>query len=189
MIERYEIRLAGEGGQGLILSGLLLAAAVAVFDERNAVQTQSYTPLVRGAPSRSEIVISDGEIDFPEVVSADLLVALSQGAFQDFSGQVRPDGRILVDSDLVSLEGVEPLAPTLGLPFTRLARERVGKSLAASTVALGALAELTGVVRLSSLEEAVRMRAPHGTEELNLRALKVGAEAARELSAVAQPSA
>jgi len=94
-----------------------------------------------------------------------------------------------VDSDLVSLEGVEPQAHTLGLPFTRLAREAVGKSLAASTVALGALAELTGVVRLSSLEEAVRMRAPHGTEELNLRALKVGAEAARELAAVAQPSA
>lgn len=189
MIERYEIRLAGEGGQGLILSGLLLAAAVAVFDERNAVQTQSYTPLVRGAPSRSEIVISDGVIDFPEVIAADCLVALSPGAFRDFSDAVKPEGRILVDSELVSLDGVQPRAQVLGLPFTRLAREKVGKSLAASTVALGALAELTHIVRLSSLEEAVRMRAPQGTEELNLRALKVGAEAARELAAVGRASA
>ncbi len=182
MIDRYEIRLAGEGGQGLILSGLLLAAAVAVFDDRNAVQTQSYTPLVRGAPSRSEIVISDGEIDFPEVLQADLLVALSQNAYDSFAAQVKPGGRILVDSGLVRT--VEPGSGVVGLPFTQLARERVGRSLAASTVALGALAELTGVVRHSSLAEAVHMRAPQGTEEINLKALEVGAEAARELAAV-----
>lgn len=180
MIDRYEIRIAGEGGQGLILAGLLLAAAVAVFDERNAVQTQSYTPLVRGAPSRSEIVISDGEIDFPEVTEADLLVALSQGAYDDFRRQVKPTGRILVDSDLVKV--AEPHPNLQGLPFTRLAREKVGRGLAASIVALGAVAALTGVVRPSSLEEAVRMRAPEGTEELNLKALQAGLEAASALA-------
>ncbi len=181
MIDRYEIRLAGEGGQGLILSGLLLAAAVAVFDDRNAVQTQSYTPLVRGAPSRSEIVISDGEIDFPEVLQADLLVALSQNAYDSFASQVKPGGLVLVDSGLV--KPADPGSGVVGLPFTQLARERVGKSLAASTVALGALAVLTGIVKHSSLVEAVRMRAPQGTEEINLKALQVGAEAAGELTA------
>ena len=100
-----------------------------------------------------------------------------------------PSNKVYEDELCYAFYDIEPQAPTLGLPFTRLAREAVGKSLAASTVALGALAELTGIVRLASLEEAVRMRAPQGTEELNLRALKVGAEAARELAAAHRVSA
>lgn len=115
------------------------------------------------------------------MLQADLLVALSQNAYDSFASQVKPGGLVLVDSGLV--KPADPGSGVVGLPFTQLARERVGKSLAASTVALGALAVLTGIVKHSSLVEAVRMRAPQGTEEINLKALQVGAEAAGELTA------
>jgi 2-oxoglutarate ferredoxin oxidoreductase subunit gamma len=73
--QRIEVRLAGEGGQGMILAGILLAEAAAIYDEKNAIQTQSYGPEARGGASKAEVIISDKEIDFPEVISADILVA------------------------------------------------------------------------------------------------------------------
>lgn len=175
MIDRYEIRLAGLGGQGLILSGLILAGAVSVFDEKNAVQTQSYTPLVRGAPSRSEIVISDEEIDYPEVMKADLLVALSQQSFDEFKENLKPAGKIIIDSDLVRDENFK--GNIIRIPFTKLAREKTGKAITASMIALGVIAKLTGIVKPESLYAAINIRAPEGTQELNIKAVKAGLEA------------
>ncbi len=82
--KRTEIRLAGEGGQGMILAGIILAEAAAIYDGKNAVQTQSYGPEARGGASKSEVVISASEIDHPEVLEADVLVALSKEAFKKF---------------------------------------------------------------------------------------------------------
>ena len=101
MDKRTEIRLAGEGGQGMILAGIILAEAAAIYDGKKAVQTQSYGPEARGGASRSEVVISDGEIDHPEVLSADVVVALSQAAYNKFAKTVHPDGLLIVDEDQV----------------------------------------------------------------------------------------
>ncbi len=79
-IDRYEIRLAGEGGQGMILAGIILAEAAAIYDGKNACQTQVYGPEARGGASKAEVVIAQGEIDHPEVICADALVAMSQEA-------------------------------------------------------------------------------------------------------------
>src|SRR4030065_737676 len=99
--ERTEIRLAGEGGQGLILAGVILAEAAAIYDGKQVIQTQSYGPEARGGASKAEVVIGDGEIDYPEVIHADVLVALSQEACDRYAANVKKNGLLIVDEEKV----------------------------------------------------------------------------------------
>lgn len=177
MADRTEIRLAGEGGQGMILAGIILAEAAAIYDGKNAVQAQSYGPEARGGASKSEVVISSGEIDHPEVLEADVLVALSNEAYRKFAGNVKPGGLLIVDTDKVARPG----AAAIKIPVTRLAFESTGRQITANTVALGVLVGLTGVVSEAAIEKAVTARAPRGTEEMNRKALQAGFEAARKV--------
>jgi 2-oxoglutarate ferredoxin oxidoreductase subunit gamma len=177
-IDRFEVRLAGAGGQGLILAGLILAEAVAIHDGRNAVQTQSYGPEARGGASKSEVIISDGRIDYPKVMSADLLLALSQEACDEYFFSLAPDGTLIVDSDLV--ERV-PSSRAVEVPITRIAQEATGRAITANIVGLGLVGGLTGIVSRQALEKAVAARVPQGTAELNIKAVAAGWEAALEI--------
>lgn len=196
MDKRTEIRLAGEGGQGMILAGIILAEAAAIYDGKQATQTQSYGPEARGGASRSEVVISDGEIDHPEVLSADVVVALSQEAFRKFAKTVHPGGLLIIDEDRVILPEPVDAPPGLGLgypqdvrlvkiPVMYIAQQTTGKAITANTVALGVLVGLTGVVSREAIEKAVTARAPKGTEEMNRKALAAGFEAAEQVKASA----
>jgi 2-oxoglutarate ferredoxin oxidoreductase subunit gamma len=179
---RMEIRLAGEGGQGMILAGIILAEAAAIYDGKQATQTQSYGPEARGGASRSEIVISDGEIDHPEVLSADVVVALSQEAYKKFAKTVKAGCLLIVDADRV-----ETSADFTGIkiPVARIAQETTGKAITANTVALGVLVGLTSLVSRDALEKAITARAPKGTEEMNRKALQAGFAAAEKVKATA----
>jgi 2-oxoglutarate ferredoxin oxidoreductase subunit gamma len=183
--QRIEVRLAGEGGQGMILAGILLAEAAAIYDGKNAIQTQSYGPEARGGASKAEVIISDKEIDFPEVISADILVAMSQEACDKYASNIHRDGLIIVDEDKV---GRVPVPNVVRIPITRLAIETTGKSITANVVALGALVGLTNIVSRAAIEKSVAARAPRGTEELNKAALDAGFNTVRQLSRVNFPS-
>jgi 2-oxoglutarate ferredoxin oxidoreductase subunit gamma len=175
--DRFEIRLAGEGGQGMILAGVTLAEAAAVYDGMNAIQTQSYGPEARGGASRSEVVIARGEIDYPKVMQADFLLCMSQEACDRFYDQVKENGCIVVDSTNV---GRLPTHRAMTVPITQIAEDTTGRRITASIVALGLLAGLTGKVTRQALGKAVEQRVPRGTEEINLKALDAGfAEAER----------
>ena len=178
--ERIEIRLAGEGGQGMILAGIILAEA-AIYDGKNAIQTQSYGPEARGGASKAEVIISEDEIDFPEVISADVLVALSQEACDKFASNLKKTGVLIVDADQV---GRIPVTSAVKLPITRMALEATGKPITANVVALGVLVGLTGVVSAEAIEKVVLSRAPKGTEELNRAALAAGFAAAQSVDSV-----
>lgn len=169
--DRLEIRLAGEGGQGMILAGIILAEAASVYDGKNAVQTQSYGPEARGGASRAEVIISSGEIDYPEIMSADVLVAMSQEACDRYSPDLKKDGLLIVDSDKV---GRVTFHNNVRLPITRNAKEATGRSITANIYVLGLLANLTKAVSRQALEQAVSARAPKGTLDLNLSALDAG---------------
>jgi 2-oxoglutarate ferredoxin oxidoreductase subunit gamma len=175
MDKRTEIRLAGEGGQGMILAGIILAEAAAIYDGKQAVQTQSYGPEARGGSSRSEVVISDGEIDHPEVLAADVVVTLNQKAYKKFAQNVPAGCLVIVDEDRVetadNFSGVK-------FPIAHIAQETTGKAITANTVALGILVGLTGVVSREAIEKAIIARAPKGTEETNRKALQAGFAAA-----------
>jgi 2-oxoglutarate ferredoxin oxidoreductase subunit gamma len=168
---RTEIRLAGEGGQGMILAGIILAEAASIYDGKMTVQTQSYGPEARGGASKSEVVIADGEIDHPEVLSADVVVTLSQEAYDKYARTVKPGGLLIVDEEKVSQISQ---AEAVCIPISRIAFETTGKTITANTVALGVVAGLTGVVSQEAIEKAVQARAPRGTEEMNRKALEAG---------------
>jgi len=181
MAPRIEVRLAGEGGQGMILAGIILAEAASIYDKKMAVQTQSYGPEARGGASKSEVVIAAGEIDHPEVLSADVVVTLSQEAYDKYASSVKPGGLLIVDDEKVSRIRT---ADAIRIPISRLAFETTGKAITANTVALGVLVGLTGVVSRQAIEKAVTARAPRGTEEMNRKALEAGFEAAGKAGAV-----
>ena len=175
MAQRYEVRLSGAGGQGLVLGGVILAEAVALFEGLNAVQTQSYGPEARGGASKSEVIISRGDIDYPKAMKIDLLLCLTQEACDKYSEDLKAGGVMIADSRMVTdlPEGDYRL---YHLPIIDTAKEKVGKVFVANIVALGAIAALLDLVSFESVEKAVLSRVPKGTEELNRRALKLGSE-------------
>lgn len=178
---RYDIRLSGEGGQGLVLAGRILAEAAAIYDEKNATQSQSYGPEARGGASRSEIIISDEDIDYPKATSLDLLLALAQESCNKYAKDLKDSGILLVDSGAVT-RVPEGRYRIYRVPITEIARSQLGKAVVANIVALGIIAQLSNIVSVEALESAVLARVPKGTEELNLKAFRSGMEAATQLT-------
>ena len=175
-MSRYEIRLSGAGGQGMILAGLILSEAAGIYDGKFVTQTKSYGPEARGGASRTEVVISTEEIDYPKVMQPDLVLAMTQEAQDKYCQDLKKDGILIVDSFYVghiSREG------TISIPITSYARERLGRELFANTISLGIIVALTGVVSKQAIENAVLARAPSGTEEKNRQALEIGFEVAK----------
>lgn len=169
----YEIRLSGEGGQGIVLAGVILAEAAAIYDGKNATQTQVYGPESRGGASKAEVIISDEEIDYPKAISVDLLLALTQAAADKFSHDLKPSGILVLDSSKVQDIPKGEFA-VHHLPIIDTAKETVGKAMVANIVSLGVIVGLSKVVSRQAIEEAVLARVPKGTEELNRRALEAG---------------
>jgi 2-oxoglutarate ferredoxin oxidoreductase subunit gamma len=177
---RLEVRLAGFGGQGIISAGLMLAVAACIHDGRNAVQTRSYGPESRGGACKSEVVISDGEIDFPTVTKPDVLIVMSQEAYNTYVNTVKKRGTLLLDSDLVTKEKVNSNIRVFRVPATKIAEE-VGKTLVANVVMLGALIPITKVVSVKSMKKSILSTIPEGTEKLNLEAFKRGYDYGKRL--------
>lgn len=167
-----EIRLSGSGGQGLILAGIILAEA-AIFDGKNAVQSQSYGPEARGGASRAEVIISNASIDYPKVTKPDILLALTEEAFAKYKHDMNPEGVIIIDSTIKKTELPNRI---ISLPIIETAHKKVGKIIVANIVALGAIISVTNVVSKESIDKAVIDRVPKGTEELNRKALYAGFE-------------
>ena len=177
---RYELRLSGEGGQGMVLAGKILAEAAAIYDEHNATQSQSYGPEARGGACKSDVIIAEGEIDYPKAERIDLLLALTQEALDKYLGELKPGGYLVVDADAVSRipDGDWKIVK---FPFVRTARETLGKAVVANIVALGLIVRLSRAVTESAAEQAILARVPKGTEDLNRRAFRTGIEAAEAL--------
>jgi 2-oxoglutarate ferredoxin oxidoreductase subunit gamma len=176
MGSRYEIRLSGSGGQGLILMGIILAEAIRIYDGKYVAQTQSYGPEARGGSSKSEVIVSDEEIDYPKVMSLDLLLAMNQKSCDEFFPDLKSEGILIVDSTFVTQV---PTPKVFQIPFTRIAREKFKREVVANIIALGALSQLTPIVSPKAVESAVLAKVPKGTEKLNRDALRAGMNAAK----------
>jgi 2-oxoglutarate ferredoxin oxidoreductase subunit gamma len=177
---RYEIRLSGSGGQGLILAGQILAEAAAVYDDKNATQSQSYGPEARGGASRSEVIISDDEIDYPKATHIDLLLALTQEACNKYVTDLKKDGILLVDAaEVTKLPSRE--CKIFSAPMAEIAEKEIGRKVVANLVAVGMIVGLSKIVSIAAAEQAIRARVPRGTEEMNLKAFRKGLEVAEKL--------
>jgi len=176
--DRFEMRLSGSGGQGMILASVIFAEAIAKSDDRNVVQTQSYGPEARGGASKSDVVISPNEIYYPKAMKLDLLLCMTQESMDKYFEDLKPTGILVVDTTLVT---EIPTEKYYGLPFTRLAREEAGHIMVANVIALAAIAELANLVSRDALTTAVLKRAPKGTEDKNKKAIEIGFTEAAKL--------
>ena len=174
-----EIRISGSGGQGVVLAGIILAEAAGIFEDKHVIHVQDYGGAMRGGAVRSEVVIADeeGDMEYPAVLNADILVAMTQEAANKWIMAVKKSGIVLYDSTYVT-KPPSSTATTYEVPLTRIAQEKLGTTLVANIVALGVICALTGVVSLEALNHALVKRVPKGTEDLNERALQTGFELA-----------
>ena len=177
---RLEIRVAGFGGQGIIRTGMMLAMAACIHGEKNAVQTQSYGPESRGGSCKAEVVISDGEIDFPKVLEPDVLIAMSQEAYNVYVDTVKKGGTILLDPDLIKKQKASMGIRVFRVPATKIA-EGLGKTIVANVVMLGAFASITRLMNAEAVKKSVLDNVPKGTEKLNSAAFEKGYDYGKRL--------
>ncbi len=178
MSARYEIRFAGSGGQGVILAAVIVGEAAAIFEGLHAVQSQAYGPEARGGKSKSEVVISKGEIDYPKATAPDLQIILNQTSCDEFVPETRKGGIVILDDTYV-LSVPKADAEVFMLPIVKTAREKIGRELVTNMVALGVTArvlEFLDLMKPESLKKAIMQRVPKGTEEMNERAFNEGYE-------------
>jgi len=176
MTEIKQVRLSGFGGQGVVLAGLLLGHA-GVMEWRYVSGSNSYGAEARGSGCKSEIVFSDGPIDFPHLTTADILVAMSQGAYDIYWQDVKEAGLILYDQGLLTPKA-ELKVKQRGVPATEIAK-KLNTKQAANIVLFGALIEMTKIVSQKSLQKAISLHMSERFRVLNLKALQTGIEMGR----------
>jgi len=171
-MSRKEIRIAGFGGQGIVLSGYILGKAASVFDQGFSTLTQSYGPESRGGSCRAELIISDAPVDYPYVINPQVQISLSQEAYDKYGENAPPDTLLIVDSDLVKIDSPRN-PPPLSIPASRMAQE-LGRPVVANIIMLGFLAATSDMVSPEALRKAVLDSIPPGTETLNMKAFELG---------------
>lgn len=166
-----QVRICGYGGQGIVLAGMLLGKAASLYDGKEAVFTQSYGPEARGGASTADVVISSDPVDYPLITEADIVVALFQEAYVRFTPTLRAGGTLIVEEDLVQLNGSDECVSRV--PATRIA-ESLGARIATNMVVLGFLTGKTGIVSTEAVREAIRHTVRPKTLDLNLSAFDAG---------------
>jgi len=171
----HQIRVAGLGGQGVIMAGMIVGRACSLYDHKEASLTQSFGPEARGSACSAQVVLSDDKILYPYLTRADILVAMSQEAFEKFKKNIDTDATILVEEDFVKVSDVPDGVKVHAIPSTRLAEE-IGRRLVSNIVMVGFFTAVTKLISNEAARRAVKDLVPRGTEDLNLIAYDRGYE-------------
>ena len=172
---RYEVRIGGFGGQGVITMGHLLGSAASLHMGLMAVMTESYGPEARGGACKADIVVSDAPIDYPKATRLDCLVAMNPDAYNSYNADVKEGGVVVYDSSLFEVDDGVHGVRYCGVGATKIAQE-MGAPQAANVVMLGAVSRATGVFPLEALEKAISRQFPRAAA-INAKALRAGAAA------------
>ena len=168
-----ELKIGGFGGQGVILSGQVIGKAAALFDAKYSAMTQSFGPEARGSACSAQVLVSSEPILYPYVRKPDILVVMSQEAFDKFSPALDPNGMLVYESELVKLGELPAGLRRAGIPSTRIAEE-LGRRIVSNIVMTGFFTAVTDVVTKQAMERAIQDSVPAGTERLNLMAFGKG---------------
>jgi 2-oxoglutarate ferredoxin oxidoreductase subunit gamma len=172
-MSRTEIMVGGVGGQGVVLSGILLGTAATLFENKRAVQTQSYSSELRGGSARAEVIISEQPISDPQVRRPDIFIAMAEEALPRHISRVKPGGLVIIDSDRV--KGVEPgNYEIVRVPATSIAEKEMGDPIVVNLIILGALIKKNPVVSARSMEKAIEATVPPKAKLLNIEAFRRG---------------
>jgi 2-oxoglutarate ferredoxin oxidoreductase subunit gamma len=170
-----EIRVAGFGGQGVILCATIIGKAASIYQGGFATMTQSFGPEARGGASSAQVVLSDEPVLYPYVTNPDVLIVMSQEAFTKFAPEVRPGGVLLVEEELVRLSALPHPVKVYSCPATRIAEE-LGKRMVLNIVMTGFFAAVTQLLDREAIRQAVAESVPQHFKDLNLRAFDRGFE-------------
>ena len=181
-MSRKELTIAGVGGQGSILAGVILGSAAVAYDNKYAVQTQAYSAELRGGFAAAWLIVSDEPVVFPRVTRPDILVAQAQDSINRFATVLKPEGVLVFDSDLIPAVS-ENIKTAYSIPATSLARNRFQATIVCNMIMLGALCKVTGVVSRNALESAITAAVPKGKAEMNLDAFDLGYNEVRAVRA------
>jgi 2-oxoglutarate ferredoxin oxidoreductase subunit gamma len=168
---KTEIRIAGLGGQGVVLAGHILGKAAA-YDGKNAVQTQSYGAEARGSIAKSEVIISDQKISFPAITRCDILVTMNQEALDQYLKDLKEDGVLVIDS--TNVKSAETRARVFKIPATEKAEKAFGTKVYANMLVLGALARATNIVSDDAMEKAIEDTVDKKSTKMDIQAYKNG---------------
>jgi 2-oxoglutarate ferredoxin oxidoreductase subunit gamma len=176
---RIRFVFSGAGGQGVVTAAIVLAEAAVLYENLVAVQSQTYGPEARGGAARSDVIISDSEIYFPKVTQPNVLVCLTQEAYNKYHSIIRPGGLLISDSRYVKTEKKID-ARQVALPMFRTVMEKIGNSVVFNMCLLGAVVALTDILKPESIVKAMERRLEHKFPEVNRRALDLGLRLGKE---------
>ncbi len=183
-MERCRMVFSGSGGQGVITAAIILAEAAVLHEGLTAVQTQAYGAAARGGATRSDVIISDTTINFPKVNQPNVLVCLTQEAYNKFFDIIRPGGLLITDTRYVQTQ-LKVDAIQRELPMYETVMQKVGKPIVFNICMLGAVIGLTGLVKPASVMQVLESRIPSGFLDMNRQALELGLELGRAVAAAA----
>jgi len=178
-MERCRMVFSGSGGQGVITAAILIAEAAVLYENLIAVQSQTYGPAARGGATRSDVIISDSNINYPKVLQPNVLVCLTQEAYNLFYPIIRPGGLLITDTRFVKTEKKVD-AQQREFPMYRTVMDKIGKPIVFNICMLGAVISLTDLVKSESIIKVLENRIPSSFLEMNRKALNLGMELAEE---------
>jgi 2-oxoglutarate ferredoxin oxidoreductase subunit gamma len=182
-VTRAEIKIAGFGGQGVISAGIIVGKAASIFDKFHATMIQAFGPEARGSACSTQVVVDQVPIAYPYIQRPSVLVAFNQEAYELFEPQLRDDGLLLYEEDMVTLRpNQRATLRTFGVPATRIAEE-VGRSMVQNVVMVGFFTAFCDFLTYESVQKAVLDSIPAATKDLNLAALKRGYEHGQKVRA------
>ncbi len=172
-MERCRMVFSGSGGQGVITATIILAEAAVLYENLNAIQSQSYGAEARGGATRSDVIISDATIHYPKVIQPNVLVCLTQQAYNKFFGIIRPGGLLITDTRYVKTERKVD-ARQLELPMYQSVMDKIGKPIVFNICVLGVVLSLTELVNPGSIMKVLEDRIPRDFLDINRQALELG---------------
>ena len=176
-MERCRLVFSGSGGQGVITAAIILAEAAVLYQNLTAVQSQVYGPAARGGATRTDVIISESNINYPKVIQPNVLVCLTQEAYNKYSGLIRPGGLLLTDSHYTKRTNKVD-AQYVALPMYEAVMEKIGKPIVFNICMLGAFIGLAGLVKATSIMKVLETKIPAGFLEMNKQALELGLQLA-----------
>ena len=177
-----EIRFSGFGGQGIIRCGLIAGKALALYDNKHATMTQSFGPEARGSACSSQLVVSDNRVLYPYISIPEILISMSQEAYEKYEPELKDEGILIIDKDLVKMKPARGKIKTYAIPSTRFAEE-LGNRIIANLVMLGFFSAITGIVSAEAMKKALPGLVPGRFLDLNIKAFDKGFDYGKELLA------
>ncbi len=180
-MERTELKVSGYGGQGVIMAAYVIGKGASLFDGLEATLTQSFGPEARGSACSAQVIVHDQKILYPYIRAPRILISMSQEAYTKFEPEMDPNGRLLIDEDLVKPNPPRDNIQIYSIPATRLAEE-LGRKIVLNIVMVGFYSSIcSDVIKPESMRKSVESSVPAGTEELNLKAFDTGFEYGEKL--------